>query len=348
MTTSEERCKESRSPCRPRCTPARASAIRIGIRAARGRGRAGFASFETPDVSDLHEPALHDGAEHQQPHRSAPRLLRPGLHRQGVPRRQPDGAQGLDLAQPGDVIVVDAGASPMNAVLGDLISTKARHRGIGGFVVDGLIRDLPAILELGDFPVFARGITPIGPLHRGPGEINYPICAGGIVVHPGDIVMGDQNGVVIVPREIAADLLRAAARAHRCRGRLHRRRGSRRVLEPVGRHDARSERPHPRRLKCRLPTVDRRRWCWEGSRTRSPSPAASRARAWPSTPWGAWTRPCATRARARRSTGSRWAIPSRSSGAGCSRMPRTAPSCCRVTTTPSRWLRATGPSSFRG
>jgi len=149
----------------------------------------------------------------------------------------------LDLAQPGDVIVVDAGASPMNAVLGDLISTKARHRGIGGFVVDGLIRDLPAILELGDFPVFARGITPIGPLHRGPGEINYPICAGGIVVHPGDIVMGDQNGVVVVPREIAPTCS-TAARAHRSGGQLHRRRGSRRVLEPVGRQAAQSERAH--------------------------------------------------------------------------------------------------------
>jgi regulator of RNase E activity RraA len=113
----------------------------------------------------------------------------------------------LDIAQPGDVVVIDAGASPMNAVLGDLISTKARHRGIAGFIVDGLIRDLPAILALGDFPVFARGVTPIGPLHRGPGEINHPISCGGMVVNPGDIVMGDLNGIVVVPRQIAADLL---------------------------------------------------------------------------------------------------------------------------------------------
>ena len=95
----------------------------------------------------------------------------------------------------------------MNAVLGDLISTKARHRRIGGFVVDGLIRDLPAILALGDFPVFARGVTPIGPLHRGPGEINMPICCGGIVVHPGDIIMGDLNGTVVIPLHRAEELL---------------------------------------------------------------------------------------------------------------------------------------------
>jgi regulator of RNase E activity RraA len=111
------------------------------------------------------------------------------------------------VARPGDVVVIDAGASPMNAVLGDLISTKARHRGIAGFIVDGLIRDLPALLALGDFPVFARGVTPIGPLHRGPGEINHPICCGGIVVNPGDIVMGDLNGIVVIPQAIAGEML---------------------------------------------------------------------------------------------------------------------------------------------
>jgi regulator of RNase E activity RraA len=114
----------------------------------------------------------------------------------------------LDIAQPGDVIVVDAHRSPLTAALGDLVSKKARHRGVAGFVVDGVIRDLPEIKELRDFPVFARDVTPIGPMHRGPGEINYPIACGGVVVNPGDIVVGDLNGVVVVPREFAADLLR--------------------------------------------------------------------------------------------------------------------------------------------
>jgi regulator of RNase E activity RraA len=113
----------------------------------------------------------------------------------------------LDIAEPGDVIVVDTGDSHMTAVLGDLISTKARHRGIQGFLVDGLVRDLPGIRDLGDFPVFARGVTPKGPLHRGPGEINHPVSAGGIVVTPGDVVIGDANGVVVVPRDIAPELL---------------------------------------------------------------------------------------------------------------------------------------------
>lgn len=113
----------------------------------------------------------------------------------------------LDIAKPGDVVAIDAGGSHMNAVLGDIICTKARHRGIQGFIVDGLIRDLPQIREL-DFPVFARGETAIGPLHRGPGEINYPIALGGIVVNPGDVIVADAAGIVAAPQDIVAELIR--------------------------------------------------------------------------------------------------------------------------------------------
>jgi regulator of RNase E activity RraA len=70
-----------------------------------------------------------------------------------------------------------------------------------------LIRDLPGILPL-EIPVFARGTTPIGPLHRGPGEVNYPIVCGGVVVHPGDIIVGDEAGTVVVPADAAWELLR--------------------------------------------------------------------------------------------------------------------------------------------
>lgn len=177
---------------------------------------AGFGDFETPAASDLMNRLYTMRSEIHN-------LTDPGLHLVGpactvkvFPGDNLMVHKSLDVARPGDVIVVDAGSSPMNAVLGDLVSTKARHRGIAGFIVDGLIRDLPAIRELGDFPVFARGVTPIGPLHRGPGEINHPICCGGIVVNPGDIVMGDLNGIVVVPQRIAADLLaslRAKAQA---------------------------------------------------------------------------------------------------------------------------------------
>jgi len=113
----------------------------------------------------------------------------------------------LDVAAPGDVIVVDASASTMTAVLGDLVATKAKHRGLAGFVVDGLVRDLPGISALGDFPVFARGTTPIGPLHRGPGEINGAVSVGGIVVHSGDLVLADANGIVVIPRADVMEIL---------------------------------------------------------------------------------------------------------------------------------------------
>lgn len=111
----------------------------------------------------------------------------------------------LDVARPGDIVVIAASGGRSNAVLGDIVSTKARHRGIAGYIVDGLIRDLPSIPD--DFPVYARGTTPMGPLHRGPGEINYPVACGGVVVNPGDVIVADDAGIVVVPRQVAHDLL---------------------------------------------------------------------------------------------------------------------------------------------
>ena len=113
----------------------------------------------------------------------------------------------LDIVRPGDVVVVDAGGSSMNAVLGDIVCTKAKHRGIAGFIVDGLIRDLPGVQAVG-LPVYARGTTPIGPLHRGPGEINFPISCGGTIVNPGDVIVADSAGIVAVPRDVVGELLR--------------------------------------------------------------------------------------------------------------------------------------------
>jgi len=122
----------------------------------------------------------------------------------------------LDIAKPGDIVVVDGhGSRGMNAVLGDIICTKAKHRGIAGFIVDGLVRDMPGIAHL-DFPVFARGTTPVGPLHRGPGEINCPVSCGGVVVNPGDVIVADVSGIVVVPRDWAEEILLrlAAHKAH--------------------------------------------------------------------------------------------------------------------------------------
>lgn len=113
----------------------------------------------------------------------------------------------LDIAQPGDVVIIDARGSCQTAVLGDTICTKALHRGIAGYIVDGFIRDLPDVQKIG-LPVFARGDTPTGPMHRGPGEINYPITCGGVVVHPNDIVIADDAGIVVIPQDSVQELYR--------------------------------------------------------------------------------------------------------------------------------------------
>jgi regulator of RNase E activity RraA len=176
----------------------------------------GLAEFDTPAISDQMNRLYTMAPQIRNMTSSDLRIFGPACTVKVYPGDNLMVHKSLDIVQPGDVVVIDAGSSMMNGVLGDILSTKARHRGVAGFVVDGLIRDLPDILALGDFPVFARGVSPIGPLHRGPGEINHPICAGGIVVHPGDVIVGDLNGVVVVPRTIADDLLgRLRARADR-------------------------------------------------------------------------------------------------------------------------------------
>jgi RraA family protein len=168
---------------------------------------AAFRAYDTPSISDLMNRLYAVEIGIQQVTRPELGLVGSACTVKVYPGDNLMVHKSLDVAQPGDVVVIDTSGSHMTAVLGDLISTKARHRGIAGFVVDGLVRDVEAIRALGDFPVFARGVTPIGPLHRGPGEIGYPISVGGVVVNPGDIVVGDSNGVVVVPCGIACEVL---------------------------------------------------------------------------------------------------------------------------------------------
>lgn len=118
----------------------------------------------------------------------------------------------MDMAQPGDVIMIDAGGSVDRSIFGELMVTYCRKRGIAGIVVDGAIRDSDGIGRLTDFAVYARGVTPNGPYKNGPGEINLPIVVGGQVVHPGDIVVGDPDGVIIIDPAIAEEVA-AATRA---------------------------------------------------------------------------------------------------------------------------------------
>lgn len=115
----------------------------------------------------------------------------------------------MDLAEPGDVIMIDAGGDPHRAIFGELMVTYCKKRGIAGIVVDGSIRDSEEIGEM-DFPVYAKGITPNGPYKNGPGEIGGVISLGGIIIHPGDIVVGDADGVVVIKPEEAEYLAKKA------------------------------------------------------------------------------------------------------------------------------------------
>ena len=108
-------------------------------------------------------------------------------------------------AAPGDVLVVDAGRDASGALFGAIMATDARHRGLAGLVTDGAVRDVADLAEM-SFPVFARRTTPGVGTNRRVGATGEPISCGGIVVRPGDYVLGDQDGVVIVPRERAAEI----------------------------------------------------------------------------------------------------------------------------------------------
>ena len=115
----------------------------------------------------------------------------------------------IDLAQPGDVIVVDAGGDLSQAIIGEIMSSLAARRGCAGMVIDGAIRDSGALAQ-SKFPVYARGVTHRGPYKNGPGEINVPVSIGGMVVNPGDIIVGDDDGMIALGQEIASIVLAAA------------------------------------------------------------------------------------------------------------------------------------------
>ncbi|RTL71498.1 MAG: RraA family protein [Hyphomicrobiales bacterium] len=114
--------------------------------------------------------------------------------------------QALALVGKGDVLVIDGGGDETRALVGEIMKEIAQHAGAAGYVIDGAIRDVGAF-EAGDFPCFARAVIHRGPYKNGPGEINVPVSVGGCVINPGDIVVGDEDGVVSFSQAEAAKLL---------------------------------------------------------------------------------------------------------------------------------------------
>ena len=113
----------------------------------------------------------------------------------------------IDMAEPGDIIVCDAGGDLTNSLMGELMLAHAMKRGVGGFVLDGAVRDVEAFLDV-NLPVFAAGVSHRGPYKDGPGEINVSVAIDGMVIEPGDLVIGDWDGVLSIPLDDVDSILK--------------------------------------------------------------------------------------------------------------------------------------------
>jgi len=114
----------------------------------------------------------------------------------------------LTLAQPGDVIVVDAGGDLTNSLFGEIMVATAVKIGVAGVVLNGAVRDSEEIGQ-GSFPLYAAGVTHRGPYKDGPGEVNVPIAIDGMVIQPGDLILGDADGLLCVPFDEVEEVLAA-------------------------------------------------------------------------------------------------------------------------------------------
>ncbi|MDH4191646.1 MAG: RraA family protein [Betaproteobacteria bacterium] len=116
----------------------------------------------------------------------------------------------MTLARPGDILVIDGKGDRSCALMGSLMLNACKKLGLAGVVIDGAIRDTDELRELG-FPVYSVGANPNGPTKFVPGRINWPVSCGNVAISPGDLIVGDADGVVAVEREKAASLLQLAA-----------------------------------------------------------------------------------------------------------------------------------------
>lgn len=169
-----------------------------------------FAGLFTPDISDvINRAGTMENAIHPM-YMPIQRIAGPA-----VTVSVPTGAfnvikLGMQQTRAGDVLVVNGRASLNGALFGSNVCRGLLHRGVAGLIVDGAVRDISEIQEDG-LPVFARGASAgMGPI-EGPGEVNVPIACGGVVVNPGDIVIADEDGIVVVRPDEAENILSAVA-----------------------------------------------------------------------------------------------------------------------------------------
>ncbi|MDB5510628.1 MAG: Dimethylmenaquinone methyltransferase [Enterovirga sp.] len=168
-----------------------------------------FKHVPVANVSDSMKPDGRGGAQLRPFHRAG------GLAGPALTVKVPEGDNlmvhaALDRGEPGDVLVVDAGGNTLTAIVGEIMLDYAAARGFAGVVIDGAVRDWAAIREK-PFPVFARALTHRGPTKTGPGELNCPVTVDGMRVDPGDLILGDDDGLVCVPFGELEEVYRASS-----------------------------------------------------------------------------------------------------------------------------------------
>jgi regulator of RNase E activity RraA len=167
-----------------------------------------FARLPVANVSDSMSRMTAAGARLQPRHRSGA-MAGPALTVKTRPGDNLMLHKAMAMAEPGDVIVVDAGGDLTNALIGEMMVMRMIKSGLAGIAINGAVRDA-GFIRSQTFPVFAAGVTHRGPYKNGPGEINVPIAIDGMVIEPGDLVIGDEDGLLCVPFDDADDVLKAA------------------------------------------------------------------------------------------------------------------------------------------
>ena len=164
------------------------------------------------NVSDCMSRIVAGGARLRPLHRGG-KLVGPALTVKTRPGDNLFIHKALDLAEPGDVIVVDGGGDLTNSLMGELMVAHAKVRGVAGIVLYGAVRDIAAI-RASNWPVYATGVSHRGPYKDGPGEINVPIAIEGMVIEPGDLIIGDEDGVLCVPFAQTQTVYEATVKKH--------------------------------------------------------------------------------------------------------------------------------------
>lgn len=175
----------------------------IGFRILQRQRKAGqpwiarFLALPVANVSD-NMWRMTAGGPRLRPMHGSTRMAGPALTVRTAPGDNLMIHKAIDISEPGDVIVVDGGGDLTNALIGELMLSQAIKRGVAGIVINGAVRDADAFPERG-LPVFAAGVTHRGPYKNGPGEINTAIALDGMVIEPGDMMLGDSDGLLCVP-----------------------------------------------------------------------------------------------------------------------------------------------------